>query len=709
LNKKIHIAVSLALYASLPALAEQTQLPTLVIEDNTTRPGTFSAAPDASGLKDAASLLNRVPGANVNRSGPLTGIAQYRGMYGNRVNISVDGASIKEAGPNSMDPPLSHLATPLIESLQVHRGIAPISSGMESIGGSMKATMKKGEFADPGEYTTNGSAALGYSSVEDGRFGSLFLSGANEHHKIYISGTSEKGRDYKFKGDKKVFPSRYDRDSFTGGYGYQRDGHEFGLNYSGVDTGHTGTPALPMDILFIRGGLANADYSWQIDAEHKMSAYFFYQNMRHEMSNFHMRNAPTLVADPMAGKKRYRKNHAEVEGGGLNLTYTMPLGSGDLMLGFNGDQSYHRSLITDPIMNSAFFINNFKGVYRDRYSPFAEWSGKLDDRWNAELGVRYMHVDSNAGNVDFNGLPSMATVAATRLRNQFNNAKRSKQVDDVDLTAIFRYELSSDMDIEIGFARKNRAPSYQERYLWIPLESTAGLADGRNYIGNIDLGHETAYQAELGFDWHGGDIYFAPRAFYHYVHDYIQGLPTSNQTAQMLSNGMRAMVGQAPTTVLEFSNINAQLYGVDVEAGYTFTDWLRIDAGLNYVRGERTDGGGGNLYRIAPLNGRAQLTFEHSGFMAALEGIFYARQNQVATYNNEKETPGYSIMNVRLSYEPFDGLVMGTGVENVFDTEHFNHLGGYSRVSNVTSPDVTRGGRIPLPGRNVYATLSYSW
>jgi len=54
-------------------------------------------------------------------------------------------------------------------------------------------------------------------------------------------------------------------------------------------------------------------------------------------------------------------------------------------------------------------------------------------------------------------------------------------------------------------------------------------------------------------------------------------------------------------------------------------------------------------------------------------------------------------------------MVIGFGIENVLDKQHFNHLGGYSRISNVTSPDVVKGGRIPMHGRNVYATLAYSW
>ena len=60
---------------------------------------------------DLASLLKKAPGANVNRNGPLTGIAQYRGMYGPRIAVKVDGANIAPSGPNWMDAPLSYAAT----------------------------------------------------------------------------------------------------------------------------------------------------------------------------------------------------------------------------------------------------------------------------------------------------------------------------------------------------------------------------------------------------------------------------------------------------------------------------------------------------------------------------------------------------------------------------------------------------------------------
>ena len=710
LKTKLSLAIAILLLMPAVGFAEETEeLPTIIVEGTGDRPGIFSAAPDSSGLKDTASLLHGVPGANVNRSGPLTGIAQYRGLAGSRINYNIDNANIKEVGPNSMDPPLSHFPAALTESLKVKRGIASVSSGIETMGGSMSVESRKGEFADEDEdFRTSGVASMGYSSVEDGQVGSLMGSIANQNHKVYLSGSEEKGNDYKFKDNNKVSPTEYDRNTFTAGYAYQREGHEFGINYSNTDTGNTGTPALPMDIIYVRGGLYDTNYKWDLGNGFKLKTNLYYQKMRHLMNNHTLRGNLTGVSNA-----RKRQARTTVEAGGLDISLAMPLFGGEMVIGVNGDQSHHDSLITNPF-NANFVIDNFKGIERDRYSLFSEWNGVIAKDLTLELGARLTYAKTGSDTVN-SSMAMMCTpmmrmrnprmyrmgCAHKTLRDDFNAKDREQDDLDVDLTSIFRYKMDETLDIEVGFARKNRMPGYQERYLWLPLESTGGLADGQVYLGNQDIEHETAYQFELGFDWHTDKAYFAPRIFYHYVDDYIQGVPLAESDTS-------AAVFTAATTLrpnaLRFDNIQAHLFGVDFDAGYAFDDNWRVDAGLNYVRGQRINAptGDSDLYRMAPLNGRMKVTYENMGWMGAIEGVFYADQGDVAGYNQELKTKGYMLMNLRAHYEPIDGFVIGTGIENVLDTNHFNHLGGYNRVTGGTE-------RIHMQGRNVYATMSYRW
>ena len=692
MKTKIGFAIASTLIIPLTAVAEHEQLPTIVIEGSSMRAGTFGTAPDSSGLKDTASLLKRVPGANVNRNGPLTGIASYRGMFGNRINISIDGANMKEVGPNSMDPPLSHIPAPLTGTLTVHRGIAPVSSGIESFGGSMHAESKKGRFAEGDGIETSGTAAMGYSSVEDGHFGSLLGAVANKNHKLYLSGSKEQGRDYKIRNNQKQNNTRYDREAITTGYAFQSKNHHFGINYSNNNTGHTGTPALPMDIVYVKGGLYDANYSWDLGEGYKLKTNIFYQKMRHLMSNGLFRNGGTEDRDLISNRTR-------VEAGGIDLALMMPLFNGDFTVGVNGDNSNHDALITrvgtsetdgGPKGGKTVQINPFNDIERDRYSLFTEWEGSLTDDLVLELGARYTHTWMNAGEVS-GPKPMPKPIAA------FNGADRKRNFNEVDVTAVLRYAMSNQLDVEVGFGRKNRAPTYQELYLFDNLSAVGGLADGNTYISGSDFGleHETAYQFDVALDWHIDNAYIAPRFFYHYVDDYIQG----ERTVRAQAKG---------ENILEFTNIQAQLFGVDLEAGYTFNDNWRFDAGLNYVRGLRVNSptDDDDLYRIAPLNGRTQLTYEQSGWMGAIEGVFYADQGDVIGFRdgigNEQKTKGYMLLNLRGKYEPYPGIVIGTGIENVLDSKHFDHLGGYTNHNR-------SNGRVAMAGRNIYATLSYNW
>ncbi len=700
---KTKLSIAIATVLSLPSIvyADTEQLTTIVVEGSGSRPGAMALAPDSSGLKDTAALLEKVPGANINRNGPLTGIPFYRGMAGPRINVTIDGANMKEVGPNSMDPSLSHVPAALTESLTVYRGIAPVSSGIDTIGGSMKMESKKGSFAEGDKkYEFDGALSTGYSSVDGGYYVAGFSSIANDNHKIHIGATKEEGNDYKYA-DGTVRPSDYDRQALIVGYEYQNKGHEFGFNFTDNNTNNSGTPALPMDIGYIDGGLYNFNYNWDMGNGYKLETDFYYQNMSHFMSNYESRTPRNMTMPNGMVMPMYMDNTTTVQGGGWDIAMTIPMGSGDLKVGFTGDKSNHEADMrgtmgapppTMMTQNTAIF----NGIERSRYSFFGEWKSDLTNKLSTELGMRYTYTNSISGDVSTEN-PMMKPMA-----DAFNGKNRDKDFHGVDLVAILRYAARDDLDLEIGFARKTRAPSYQELYIWAPAEATSGLADGRTYVGNLDLKLETAYQFEFGMDWHTDSAYFAPRAFYHYVNDYIQG----SEHPSMLSNQLRCPTSSL-CPVLQFNNTDAHIYGVDLEAGYVFTDNWRVDGGLNYAGGRQANGGG-NLYRMAPFNAHVQVTAEYFGVMASVEGVGYAAQKKVATYNNEEATDGYGVMNLRANYEAFDGFIIGAGIENLIDSVNENHLGGYSRPQSQDS-DVAQGDRLPMPGRNYYATLTYQW
>ena len=677
-------------FISLTANAADYTNQTIIVEGSYMRPGAFGIAPDSLALKDTASLLKRIPGANVNRNGPLTGIASYRGQFGSRVNSVVDGMSWKEVGPNSMDPPLSHIPAALTDNLTVYRGIAPISSGIETIGGTMIAESRKSKFMDSSEFEFHGLASLGYSEVDNGLTSSVLASYANDSHRFHASMSKEQGDDYEFDGSESVDPSQYDRDAYTLGYGVKFGAHELGFNYSNNDTGHTGSPSLPMDIIWVRGGIFSADYKLKLGNGRWLETSYYYQDMRHLMNNFTLR--PNGV---MASK--YRQNLTTVDGGGISAVYHMPLSGGSLSLGLEGDQSTHDGLITDPT-NGMFYVDNFNGSQRNRYSTFAEWKGDISEALELEIGVRYTQVEMDSDQVD----SSMQMAPVLALKTAFNDSTLSQTDHNWDFDAILRKSLSSELSVELGFARKTRSASYQERYLWIPLEATGGLADNRVYIGDVNLDPEVAYQFEAGIEYGANGLYFAPRAFYHRVNDYIQGEEITATAANMVAG----MMNNGNTTVLQFVNVDAELYGVDVEWGYELSAQWRLDGAVSYVRGRRRDGGGDNLYRIAPINTRAQLTFEQDSWSISTELEAYAAQNDVADYNGEMKSAGYGLLHLRGEVQPIAGLNIGLGIENVLAKDYADHTAAINRAMG---SDVATGDKVPGQGRNIYLTASYEW
>ena len=639
---------------------------------------------------DTAEYLRNLPGASVNQNGPLTGIAQYRGFFGDRVNVLVGGTHIKPTCSNSMDPPLSHIPPTLLESIELVRGIAPVSSGLESMGGSIFASPLTNDFGISEEFESTGKISAGYKSVSEGNQLSMFLGTANENHRLNISASAEQGDDYEYP-EGEVSPTEYDRSTMGLGYGYQRGQLEFDLSGHFNDTAETGTPALPMDITDSEATSVQAGLKVDLNNERFVEINISAQEGEHQMDNFSLRTPPLMMMMPMK-----RISEAEVDGKNYGVKTSLPLFEGDLVLGLDGDKAIHTATITDPD-NTMWFLKNFNNAERKRTGIYSEWAGSATDKLSLTVGVRLTQVDMESDEVASSMAMMMPMGAAAQLVNRFNSADRSQSDSNVDLVVNTSYSLSSDLSLEAGIAQKTRSPSYQERYLWMPMESTGGLADGNSYVGDINLDPEVAHQLELGFSWDNQTAYISPRAFYHKVDDYIQGVPASDPLVIAASMG--------DPTPLQYANVEANLYGVDAPFGYQLSGHWSFDGQVSYVRGERDDIDD-NLYRIAPLNGSVALTYSQNNWSILGEVEGFAAQEDVSAANDEKETSGYGLINVKGSYRPYNNFEIMAGIENLMDKEFADHLGGYSRV-NVG--EIAKGDRIPGQGRNFFLTASLEW
>ena len=159
--------------------------------------------------------------------------------------------------------------------------------------------------------------------------------------------------------------------------------------------------------------------------------------------------------------------------------------------------------ISDP--DTAFIVRNFNGVMRDRYGVYAEWKGTIGESTQLDFGARFGRVVMNAGPVS---LPPLLNVNFPKtppviLQNRFNGTNRQRCDSHYDLSLRLHHELNRSAAVSFSAGRKTRSPSYIERYLWLPIEATAGLSDFNNYVGNLDLNPEIAREVDFAFHWEG--------------------------------------------------------------------------------------------------------------------------------------------------------------------------------------------------------------
>jgi len=634
---------------------------------------------------DTAQLLRSAPGADVNTNGRLSGIAQFRGLYGDRVAVSLDGICPVGGGPNAMDAPLSYASPMITESLHVDRGIPGVAAVAEGPGGHIDARIDRGAFAESAAFAPDGWIGSRYEDNGNTRTSAARLTVANAHHRLSAVSEIDRADDIDTPAGT-IRPSALNRDRHDVSYAWRGEATEAMAFAGRLDTSETGTPSLPMDIRYIDTDLYGVSASHRIGTL-TLEAEAGYNDVDHLMDNYSLRAAPPPAAQ--------RRNHTTGRGTSFSLGARLPVAGTELAFGIDGRFATHNAVITNP-NNAAFRIDNFADVERDLVGAYAEWQATAGaGEW--ELGVRYNTVSAGAGDVSANGLMGMMAPAVGELADRFNAAERSLDFGNVDVVAGYRRNLTADLAAVLEIGSRTRVPSYQELYLWLPLQATGGLADGRIYTGNLRLDAERSNEINAGLDWNGGRLSVSPRFYYRRVDDYIQGVPATDMTANMIAT----MMSDAPA--LQFGNVDAELYGFDVAWRYGITANLAIDGAASVVRGERRDLED-DLYRLAPDNVTVAVDYRRQRYTLRGELVAYRRQYRVAAYNGETETTGYALVNLAFGWAPLPSLTLEAAVENLLDREYRDHLTGLNRAGG---SDIPVGERLPGAGRSFAAGLTY--
>ncbi|MDZ7825301.1 MAG: TonB-dependent receptor [Gammaproteobacteria bacterium] len=447
----------------------------------------------------------------------------------------------------------------------------------------------------------------------------------------------------------------------------------------------------------------------QLEARHQLGEVEFRltagtSHVEHGMSNNLLRPTPDLGDAPapwMAGDDA-RRTLADADGRELDVRAILPALGGTLELGLGWREEHHDARVGDP--DSPPFVDSFVDARLDVTTAFADWQRSLGNRTGLRAGLRLVRTGADADPV--NAFPATLVDAAPgawpmgtppraihTLRERFNAADRDRTDTELDWSLALEHRLDTHLTLTGTLARRSRAASFQERFLWLPMEATSGLADGNTYVGDPALDPEVSRIAGVALHWQTSRLEATLEGYWREIDGAILGVPATDPLVIGVSGGM------GDPSAAAFAATDASIRGIEASVGWQLADHWRLDAGLAWQRGERTAGEDDPLWRIAPPNASLTLGWNAGFGHWRLTQELVARGDRLSRIqlddpanpvNEFTETAGYGLTHLRSDWALMRGLRLTLGVDNLFDREHVAPLAGFNRAEGNVVPSGAR-------------------
>jgi len=676
---------------------------------------------------DTAQMFDHTPGVSFSGGGGISSRIILNGMADDRVRVQIDGMNLISACGNHMNPALSYVAPSSVLSAQVLAGITPVSMGGDSIAGTIRVQSADPLYAEDGKkYLVMGQGSSFYRSNGNAWGGNISTTLASKNASLTYTGSTVESGNYKAGGNfttknkananDVVSSSAYKSQNQSLSLALRNDDHQAIIKVGLQNIPYQGFPNVRMDLAGDDSWFANvstkSNFNWG-----RLETRAYHEDVQHYMNFL-----------PDKGGNMPMNTHSINQGlsvkGIIDVTDKHQLTVGS---------EYQRYRLNDwwnPVGNKPMTMMNGPAPFwnisdgqRDRLDFFAEMESHWNSKWLTQFGVRGGLVEMNAGDVMDYGVVTPEARAVNSQNKQHTDAI-------VDVTALARYTPTDTQQYELGFARKTRAPSLYERYAWsrgsvmgmgamamtMPMSMLMNnwYGDGNGYVGNNNLHPEVAYTVSGTANFHDAnkenwDVKVTP--FYTYVDNYIDagfcqkanGVTCANPAANMTTTS-----GGGGFRLLQLGNYNAHLVGVNASGSKILLQTenygsLSSRAILSYVRG-RNQTSHDNLYQQMPLNSILDLDYKWGGWTATVETQLVAAKDTVQAIRLEPKTAGYTLLNLRTSYD-WKYLRVDAGIENVLDKNYSLPLGGvYMGERNLPA-----GTPIPGYGRsyNVGLTVTY--
>lgn len=607
---------------------------------------------------DAADLLRDIDGFNVSRTGGTAGSVFLRGLGGARLPVVVNDAVSDAACNHGMDPATSYLQPDSYDLLTVVKGPSTVQFG-PALSGQIRVQRLAPE-ADGGSHFR---AAAGRSSFDRLDLSAEY-SWSGESLWLRVGGVRNDSDDYR-DGAGRRFQSFYTRYATTLATG-ARIGRDTDIEFD-TENGDAvaGFPAFHMDGTRFKRSVWGAKFAHRMPGS-LLSAIELsvrWQRVNHLMDDYTYR--PVLVEELVPGfldQFPTLQMRQDYTGRTARLNAQLDVGAETgLLLGidFRDDEHAGDNLRTTkacfagtsdcPLFSAS--RSPFYALRARTEGLFAELTHRAGDL-TLKAGVRGDRLRTQAGELrNFLGtqvLPGSFDERTERLYSGFVRAQ-------------FRHSGSLESFVALGVAQ--RAASNLERASF----------------GAFFIEPETNTELDGGLSWRTPDTRLAVNAFVSRIDDFI-----------LAEQGIRAL------------NVDARRYGAELEARTRIAGNWHALAGLAWVRADNLTQHV-PLAQTSPAEMRLGVEYADERFSAGANVRVVQRQDRVhAGFGNALgtdlgETPGFCTVRVMLGWKPDTRLQLTTGVDNLFDRSHAEHIsrsGAFQPAGFVQTTRVNEPGRL---------------
>lgn len=616
----------------------------------------------------AEALAKNAPSVTLVRRSGIANDIILRGQKKDNINVLMDDAKIYGACPNRMDPATSHILSNNVENIQIIEGPYDVEH-FGSLSALVIAETKKPTKEFTGEANVN-LGSYGYKKA------STTLSGGNDTIRALISVSKEEGDQYE-DGDGKTLSEQLDASIAAGvgmaGNAYSAarknmkafekttlmskvfinvaDNQELRLGYTLNRSDNVLYPSTPMDADYDDSDIYTLGYSiYDLSAFSKeLSLEAYKSEVDHPMS----------TKNRVGGAATYMTNHVTSDMVGAKLKNTMNAGSGKLSFGLdtskrNWDGEKYSTTVATGVQG--VHSVSIPDVDTTNKAVFAKYDTNIGNI-NLQLGTRFDDSTIKANKAMAGLSPS------TRMENDY---------DALSANVLATFKASDTMTYFAGFGKSSRVPDAKELYL------------GTNPLG--DLEQTTNYETDIGFNAHYDGYGFKTKLFYSMLKDYIH------------------------YNSAKYVNVDATIYGLEMDAYYDFTDALSLDYGFAYLKGKKDDALAGqtdtDLAEITPLKVNIGLRYTQAEHSVKTEMVAARKWSAYDSDNGEQEIPGYAVFNLKYNYKVTKNFDITVGIDNILDKKY--------AISN-TYKDLTLisgGGDVMLlnePGRYFYTNIRYAF